>query len=110
MKNLIFFITLAFFTNAFSQNTKNITDTLKVQGNCEMCKKNIEESLLTKGVKNSSWDMQTHILTVTYNSDKISLDQIHQKVALSGYSTSRVPANTEAYNNLPDCCQYKKKK
>jgi copper chaperone CopZ len=108
MKTIILSAILFAGFNLFSQEVKKQTDTLLVSGNCEMCEKNIEESLLVKGVKSADWNMATHVLTVSYNPSKITLTQIHHLVAMSGYETSREKADATAYQNLPKCCQYKK--
>lgn len=71
-----------------------------------MCKKKIETSLRVKGVAKVNWDVETKILTVTYNDEKITLDEIHQRVAAVGYDTEKIKATEEAYNKLDGCCKY----
>ena len=82
---------------------------IKVWGNCEMCQETIEESLHTKGIKSASWNTETKILSVKYDSTIISLDSIHKKVAASGYDTEKYKATEESYRNLHECCQYERR-
>lgn len=87
------------------------TDTIKVYGNCGMCKKRIEGALTkVKGVQSANWDVATKMLTVTYDESKINLDDIHQKVADVGHDTDKVQAKDSVYNGLMGCCQYERPK
>lgn len=82
---------------------------LKVWGNCEMCKETIETSLKVKGVKEADWNKDTKIITIAFDSTKISLDQIEKNVATVGYDNEKYRGDDGAYNNLPECCQYERK-
>ena len=85
------------------------TETFKVYGNCGMCKRTIEKAAASlEGVKSAVWDMETDMLTVTYNAKKVDLDQIKLAVAASGYDSDSHRAPDEAYNNLHGCCQYER--
>ncbi len=97
---------LAFATAGFSQS-KVITSTFKVYGNCGMCKKRIETALDHKGVKLAKWDPKTKQLEVVYNSDKVSEMQIHEIVASVGHDTDKVKAKDDVYAALPFCCLYR---
>ncbi|MDW8220171.1 MAG: heavy-metal-associated domain-containing protein [Bacteroidota bacterium] len=86
-------------------------ETIKVWGNCNMCKKTIEAALKgVDGVSSASWDKKTKILTVVFDDAKISLEQIEQKVAATGYDTQSLKASDGAYNSLKKCCKYERKK
>lgn len=79
----------------------------KVYGNCGMCKSKIEKSLKgVKGIAAATWDMESKMMTVTYNPKKIELMDIHKKIAAVGYDTEKVKAEDEVYENLHGCCQY----
>jgi len=94
--------------NAFGATKK---ETVKVWGNCGMCKKTIEKSLKgVEGIESASWDKNTKVLSVSYDDSKISMKKIEEKVAAVGYDTQNVKANDAAYNNLAECCQYNRKK
>ena len=84
------------------------TETFSVEGACDMCKTRIENAALIKGVKSAEWDAKAHTITVIYNSQKVTLQAIHNAIAEVGHKTSLVNPNMEAYNKLPACCAYLK--
>jgi copper chaperone CopZ len=85
-------------------------ETLKVWGNCGKCKKTIESALKdVDGVVSASWDKKTKVLSVTFDDAKISLKEIEEKVAATGYDTQNAKGSDEAYKNLDKCCKYKRK-
>lgn len=94
--------------NAFGATKK---ETVKVWGNCGMCKKTIEKSLKgVEGIESATWNKTTKILSVSYDDSKTTMKKIEEKVAAAGYDTQNVKANDGAYNNLAECCQYDRKK
>jgi len=105
---------------AYSQNTETKTeqtqtiqqtDSIKVYGNCGMCKKRIEGALKdVKGIQSANWNVDTKMLTVTYNENQVSLNEIHQKIADVGHDTDKAKAKDSVYNNLMGCCQYERPK
>lgn len=111
MKNLFLFTVLSFSfifsNNLFAQATKS--EDIKVWGNCGMCKKTIEAAAIKGGAKEASWNDQTKILSISYNSKKTDTKKIQEAVAASGYDTQDVTAPTEVYNKLHSCCQYDRK-
>lgn len=79
---------------------------IKTSAVCDMCKETIEKHMaFEKGVKKSSLDVDSKILTVTYNPAKITPEQIRKAVAQSGYDADDVPANPKAYKKLDACCK-----
>ncbi len=109
MKHFIVFLTIVFSSlTAFAQNSKDIqTDTFKVDGNCSMCKKRIENAAYVKGVKRAEWNKDTKQLIVTYRPSKTSSDEVLKSVADAGHSSEKVATTEVVYNKLPGCCQYK---
>jgi mercuric ion binding protein len=87
----------------------SLSSSFKVWGNCEMCKETIEGSLKTEGITKADWNVDTKILTVEFDSAKISLDQIQKNVASVGYDTEKYKGDDKAYSELADCCQYDRK-
>lgn len=83
-----------------------VTSTVAVKGNCEECKERIENAADIKGVKNCIWDETKQAVTITYDSKKVTLDQIEKAIAASGHETSHAKADLKAYNGLPACCKY----
>ena len=88
--------------------SKNIqTDSITVNGVCDMCKDRIEEAAIVKGVKMAEWDKYAQKLTVIYKQKKTDLQTICAAVAKAGHDTDKVKATEEAYASLPDCCAYR---
>lgn len=125
MKKLIFIKSKIVFTlfiivisfNSFAtdlnifQTIKNpVTVTFNVLGNCAMCKKTIETAANKKGIVISDWNVDSKILSLTYNSKKTTTDEILKRVAYNGYDNEKFLAPQNAYNKLPDCCKYERKK
>ena len=87
------------------------TETFTVYGNCGMCERTIENALKdVDGVSKGDWDRETDVMTVVYNPEIISLEDIKQKIADVGYDSDTHRAKDEVYNNLPGCCQYERPK
>ncbi|MDI1353376.1 MAG: heavy-metal-associated domain-containing protein [bacterium] len=84
-----------------------ITETFTVKGNCEQCKDRIENAADLKGVKVLTWSPKTKIATVSYSSDKISLNQIEEAIAAKGHDAGPIHGNDKAYSKLPKCCKYR---
>ena len=103
--NFIFTFLVLFFTIDSISQTKS--EVIFVDGVCGMCEKRIESNCLaTKGIKLADWNKDNRMLKVIFNEKKISLEQIHKKIASSGHDTKLEIAPDEAYNNLM-CCKYR---
>lgn len=98
---------LVFISSTLFAQTK--TENIKVWGNCLQCKKHIETSLKVDGVAKADWDKKSKILTVIYDSSKISSDRIQKNIAAVGYDTEKYKADDKAYKDLEECCQYDRK-
>lgn len=94
--------------NLFAQAEK--TDSIKVYGNCGMCKNRIEKALKIEGVSSASWDADEQLLVVKYDPSKTSNDVIQKKVAAVGHDTEKYTAPDAVYNKLHGCCKYERKK
>ncbi len=101
---LLLLIPLMACGNKIPANAK--MDTFGVLGNCGMCKKKIEKSLKVDGVYKSDWNKKTKMITVYYDPAKISLDEMQQLIAKSGYDNDGYKANAEDYDQLHSCCKY----
>ncbi|HEX2970270.1 MAG TPA: heavy-metal-associated domain-containing protein [Bacteroidales bacterium] len=82
------------------------TESIKVLGNCDMCKTRIEKAAKTDGVKSASWDSKTKLLTLNYDPSKTSIDAVEKNVAAVGHDTEKYKAEDKVYNALPGCCKY----
>lgn len=87
--------------------TKKVTDTLRVEGNCEMCKERIEAALDVKGITLATWDIEKKILTVVYNPKKINLTQISKLCNSVGHDTAISKASDKEFSTLHPCCDYR---
>ena len=78
-----------------------------VRGNCSLCKTTIEKAANSvQGVARAIWDVDKKKIDVSFDGSKTDIMAIHNAIALSGYDTEKVAGNSEAYNQLPECCQY----
>ena len=106
----ILFILLLVPVFSFSQEEKSKTSRAQftVLGQCEMCKDRIEKATFKiNGVKYSSWSIPKNKLSIIYNSNKVSLNDIKNQIAETGHDTDEVLATDEAYENLHHCCKYR---
>lgn len=106
MKTLLIAFTI--LTSVFAYHDQ--TSSVKIWGNCEMCKARIEKALKIDGVKKADWNVKTKKLTVSYDTGTISLDQIQQAVAAAGHDTEKFRSADAVYSKLPGCCQYERQK
>lgn len=82
-----------------------------VGGECGMCKRTIEGAVNSlTGIDAVNWDVETKMLTVSYNPKALTVQTIQEKIAGVGYDAGDVRATDEAYNNLHGCCQYERVK
>ena len=108
-KNIIFTVAMALF--AFAVNAQSIkSDTLKVYGNCAQCRSHIQKAAKAGGASVASWNVDTKVLTISFDQTKTSSQKIQAKIAEAGYDTRDVRASDAAYNHLDECCQYDRKK
>ncbi len=104
-------IVLGLNSHAQTQNPSNTTviktETLKVSGNCDMCKARIEKAAKLDGVSKAEWNTKSKVLSVTYDPAKTNMDLIAKKIASVGHDNARVKADDKIYNTLPGCCKYR---
>jgi len=103
---LFSFVLLACCITATSFAQKNKSETIKVSGECGMCKTKIEKAAKTAGASYAVWDVDSKVLTVKYNSKTTNTAKIQEAVAATGYDTQDFKTTDEAYNKLHDCCKY----
>lgn len=95
------------FSNvSMAQTSKK--ETIKVWGNCGMCKKKIEKAAKSAGANSASWDAEKLSLEVAYNTEKTSSATIQEAIAKIGYDTQDFRAADNLYADLPGCCQYER--
>ena len=118
MKKAIMIAALAAFTFACESKKEDLSvktepvsgstvkSTFKVWGNCETCKETIEGSLKVDGVSAADWNVDSKMIAVSYDTTKISLDQVEKNIASVGYDNVKYKGDDAAYEKLPNCCKY----
>src|ERR1035437_1697948 len=81
-----------------------VTKHFTVNGVCEQCKARIENAAYVKGVKYADWNVDTHDLTVKYDSTKTFPEIILKSIAKAGHDNDLFKAEDEDYNKIPKCC------
>jgi len=94
--------------NAQLKNTK--TETVKIFGNCGMCKNTIEKAGNKKKEATVEWNKDSKIATIAYDSLKTSKTDVLKRIALVGYDNELFVSPNDTYENLPGCCQYERAK
>ncbi len=92
--------------NSFAQIKNAKTETVKIYGNCEMCKTTIEKAGNVKNVATVDWNKDTKMATLNFDSKKTSQDEILKRIALAGYDSEKFLAPDDVYAKLSGCCQY----
>lgn len=104
-------MTLLLSSVVLSAQIKNQkTETVKIFGNCGMCKKTIEKAANLKDVATVVWNKDTKMAILTYDSKQTSQNEILKNIAKAGYDSDKFNAKNEDYDNLPGCCQYDRAK
>ncbi len=107
-KILPIFILASLFSMPGKAQKKVVQDSIKVFGNCIMCKRRIEASLFdVKGVKAVNWNVNTKNMFIAWRPDKVSIQEIHKIIAAVGHDTQKAKAPDSVYTELPFCCLYR---
>jgi copper chaperone CopZ len=109
LKKIVMAITLLLsVTFAVAQIKNSKTESVKILGNCGMCKANIEKAGNLKKIAKVDWNKDTKMATLTYDSEQTTQDEILKRIALAGYDSKKFLAPTDVYDNLHGCCQYER--
>jgi copper chaperone CopZ len=112
MKAIILMATVGLFsttvTPAQIKNAK--TETIKVYGNCGICETTIEKAGSKTKLYKTDWNVDTKMVTITYDGKQTSADAVLKSIALSGYDNANYLAPDDAYSKLPGCCKYEREK
>ena len=106
-QNIILVIAFLFLSLVTTAQAKQ--ETVKVYGNCGMCKSHIEKAAMQAGATSAVWNKNTKFLTLKFDASKTDSKKIQEKVADAGYDTQDATSNKEAYDNLDECCKYERK-
>ena len=94
-------------THDHSQMASVKTESIKVWGNCDICKARIEKAAKIEGVSKAEWNNDTKLLMVVFNPVTVTSDTIQKSIAAVGHDTEKYRADDKVYNNLPGCCKYR---
>src|SRR5690606_31240503 len=108
IKILVAITLLLSFTACNAQIKNAKTETVKIYGNCGMCKSTIEKAGNIKKVAQVDWNKDTKTAVLTYDSTKTNQDEILKRIALAGYDSDQFLAPDDVYAKLPECCQYER--
>lgn len=112
MKNLLksglVLALISLSSSSFAQIKNAKTAKVKVHGNCEMCEATIEKAINQKNLTFGDWNKDSKILTVQYDGARTDLKKLLRKVAEAGYDNQYFTAPDKTYQQLPQCCQYKR--
>lgn len=108
IKILVAITLLLSFTACNAQIKNAKTETVKIYGNCAMCKSTIEKAGNIKKVAQVDWNKDTKTAVLTYDSTKTNQDEILKRIALAGYDSDQFLASDDVYAKLPECCQYER--
>jgi outer membrane receptor for ferrienterochelin and colicins len=104
---LFSFATASIYSQSNKLPQADTTVTFKVFGACEQCKDRIENAVKMKGVSSGIWDVDSKMMTLVYNSSKVTLQKIQNRIVAVGHDIDEKKANVSVYNALPDCCHYR---
>jgi copper chaperone CopZ len=111
IKKLLMVMTLLLSVTFASAQIKNkTTETVKINGNCGMCKKTIETAANIDNVAQVNWNANTQTAILTYDKKKTDPNTILKRIAETGYDNEKFVAPDAAYDQLHGCCQYDREK
>jgi periplasmic mercuric ion binding protein len=109
MKTLLMIIAFILPSITFGLFASEKTE-FKVYGACGMCEARIEKAAKSvDGVSSADWNPETKMLSITYDSAKANLDDVHKNIAEAGHDTDKVKAKDATCQALPACCHYDRK-
>ncbi|MES2727542.1 MAG: DUF3347 domain-containing protein [Bacteroidota bacterium] len=112
MKTILSIIIIGMLSiTACNASIKNAsTQNVKVYGNCDICKANIEKAGSSSDSYKTIWNKDSKIAAITFDKEKTNLQAVLKQIALAGYDNEQYLAPTESYNKLLACCQYDRAK
>lgn len=108
IKFLILSFALVAISSAGFAQEKSVT--IKVAGECGMCKKKIESSAKKAGATFALWNAEAKELQIKFDTTATNQKKIEKAIAKTGYDTPGFKATDEDYDKLDDCCKYERKK
>lgn len=107
LSNIMATLAMLFVFTACEAQIKNEKkETVKIHGNCNMCKSTIEKAGNANKVAKVEWNKDTKMASIAYDQKATNLDEILKRIALAGYDSDSFRAPDDVYAKLPECCQY----
>lgn len=107
--SIIFLLNVSTGQSQVPASADEMTTKFKVYGNCGMCETRIEKAAKIEGVASADWDVDTKMLTITFNPAIVKPSQVHKAIAAVGHDTEKERADDEVYVKLHSCCQYERR-
>ena len=105
MKTIFAYLFAALFAFTTTAGGKKEKVTIQTSAQCGACEKRITTALQqVEGFKTVKFN-DTKEVVVTFDKSKTNADAFRNAIAAVGYDADTKTANTEAYSNLPQCCQ-----
>jgi cation transport ATPase len=112
MKKIVILMVVLFSIGlqAQEQKNKNAKYTFEVNGDCETCKKRIENAAYgVKGVKSAVWNIETHQFDLILNEEKTDVLTVKKAIVAVGHDVGELKADDAVYDKLHHCCKYERK-
>lgn len=107
MRTKVLSLVSLFVFGAMTVFAQSKTDKFKVYGTCDMCKTRIEKAAMSvPGVTKATWNKDSEMLDVVFDSQKTNDDNIQKAIAAVGHDTQKYRAADAVYDKLPACCHY----
>ncbi len=92
--------------SARAEETKFQTVKIQTSAVCDNCKTRIEKAVnKLDGIQKSDLDLETKIITISYEPAKVNVEKIKTLIAKTGYDADEMKADKKAYTKLPSCCK-----
>ncbi|RME19545.1 MAG: copper chaperone [Bacteroidetes bacterium] len=109
IKNILFLSFILLLIFIISCKNSVVETQVHVWGVCDIAKRKIDSAAKLNGVIHADWNVDSKLLTLKYDSTKITLDDILKNIAMSGFDNERYFADDYAYEQLPDNCKYERR-
>lgn len=108
-KNVLFLFLIWSILFFISCKNSVVETQVHVWGVCDIAKQKIDSAAKLDGVFSADWNIESKLLTVKFDSTKVSLDNILKNIAMAGFDNERYFADDYSYEQLPDNCKYERR-
>ena len=104
---ILVFTSIISYSQSKTTLSADTSISFKVYGACIQCKNRIEAAVKGKGVKTAGWNIESKMLTLTYNPLQSSLEKIQTRIVAAGHDLENKKSKDNVYTELPACCHYR---